>query len=136
MSTISHTHDDTDPEQVDLFDLLATIAADTDHTDEHLTPGERFERYHRNNPAIYAVLVSLAREWVARTGRRRVGIKSLVERTRWEIAVRTNDPDYKIGNTHVAFYARLIMAQEPDLAGLFELRPSIADEWIRDRRAA
>ena len=44
--------------------------------------------------------------------------------------MQTTDPEYKINNNFTAFYARLIMAQEPDLAGIFDLRTSEADEWI------
>jgi hypothetical protein len=49
---------------------------------------------------------------------------------RWEIALATTDADFKIDNSHRAFYSRLIMAQERDLAGLFDLRTSKADLWI------
>lgn len=41
----------------------------------------------------------------------------------------TSDPDFKLNNSYRAYYARLIMAQEPDLAGLFALRKSEADNW-------
>lgn len=95
-----------------------------------LTTAERFEQFHAENPAVYRVLCRLAREWIARTGRHQLAIATLVERARWEILLATNDPDYKINNNFRSYYARLLMAQEPDLADLFELRRSIADEWI------
>lgn len=95
-----------------------------------MTIAEKFQEFHSDNPAVYTVLVRLAREWVSRTGRHRLGIKSLCERARWDIAISTSDPDYKINNYFTAYYARLIMAQEPDLVGLFELRRSEADDWI------
>ena len=91
---------------------------------------DKFVEFHRENPHVYRVLVSLAREWVARSGNHKLGIKTLYERARWEIAMTTSDDDYKLNNTWTAFYARLIMQQEPDLAGLFDLRASEADEWI------
>lgn len=90
----------------------------------------RFDEFHADNPRVYAVLVRLAREWVNSTGRRKLGIKTLYERARWEIALATSDADFKLNNNFTAFYARLIMAQEPDLDGLFDLRTSEADEWI------
>lgn len=102
-------------------------------TDE--TTAEKFEQFHQDNPVVYATLCSLAREWLARTGRPRVGIGQLAERCRWEIAMRTNDPDYKLNNNFRAYYARLIMHNEPDLAGIFELRTSAADEWVEGRAA-
>ena len=90
----------------------------------------KFDRFHADNPKVYQVLVRLAREWVSKTGRHKVGISALYEVARWEIALATSDADFKIDNSHRAFYARLIMTQEPDLAGLFDLRASKADEWI------
>lgn len=96
---------------------------------------EKFEKFHRDNPLVYDALCRLARDWLAATGRRRAGIGSLAEIVRWQIAMRTNDPDFKINNTYNAYYARLMMATEPDLAGIFELRTSDADEWLESRAA-
>ncbi|OBI95586.1 hypothetical protein A5625_08160 [Mycobacterium sp. 1465703.0] len=96
---------------------------------------ERFEEFHADNPVVYDTLVRLAREWVARTGRHKLGIATLFERTRWEIALATNDPEYKLNNNWKAYYARLIMRREPDLDELFDLRASEADEWIAGRAA-
>ena len=95
-----------------------------------MTITTRFLEFHQENPNVYRVLVRLARDWVAKTGRRKLAIKTLYERARWEIAMQTTDPEYKINNNFTAFYARLIRAQEPDLAGIFDLRTSEADEWI------
>jgi len=95
-----------------------------------MTITTRFLEFHQENPNVYRVLVRLARDWVAKTGRRKLAIKTLYERARWEIAMQTTDPEYKINNNFTAFYARLIMAQEPDLAGIFDLRTSEADKWI------
>lgn len=101
---------------------------------EDESTAEKFEQFHADNPVVYATLCSLAREWVARTGRP-AGIGQLTERCRWEIAMRTNDPQFKINNNYRPYYARLIMISEPDLTGIFELRPSAADEWMESRAA-
>lgn len=53
------------------------------------TMSDRFEKFHRDNPRVYATLVRLAREWIASTGRRKIGIATLYERVRWEIAITT-----------------------------------------------
>lgn len=132
-----------DNQQDDLFSVLrdaASITHESDDNDQALTTAEEFERYHEQNPAIYKAMVILCRQWISRTGRRKLGINAVVERTRWEIAVQTNT-DPKIDNNFAPYFARLIMAQERDLAGLFDLRRSGADEWIarrldQDRRAA
>jgi hypothetical protein len=94
------------------------------------TIADRFEEFDRENPDVYRVLVRLAREWVARTGHHKLGIATLFEIARWEIALATSDPEFKLNNSYRAYYARLIHKQEPDLDGLFDLRASAADAWI------
>jgi hypothetical protein len=89
-----------------------------------------FDRFHAENPKVYETLVRLAREWVARFGGHKLGIATLYETARWQITIATNDAEFRLNNNYRAWYARLIMAQEPDLAGLFDLRTSKADLWI------
>ena len=89
-----------------------------------------FDRFHADNPKVYETLVRLAREWVARFGGHKLGIATLYETARWQITLATNDAEFRLNNNWRSYYARLIMAQEPDLAGLFDLRASKADEWI------
>lgn len=98
------------------------------------TTAQRFDEFHAANPEVYRVLVRLAREWVAATGRHKLGIKTLYERARWEIALQTGDADYKLNNNYTAYYARLIMYQERDLCDMFDMRWSEgADTWILER---
>jgi hypothetical protein len=87
----------------------------------------QFLEFHEANPHVYEILVRLAREWVRRTGRHRIGVAILWERMRWELSVQTTAEAPKLNNNHRAYYARLIMAQEPDLNALFEIRRSKAD---------
>lgn len=82
---------------------------------------DEFWQFHHRNPAVYALLVKLAREWKRNTGNK-LGIKALFERARWESGIRTDSREYNLNNNHTAFYARLIMSQERDLDGLFNLR--------------
>ena len=89
-----------------------------------------FDRFHADNPKVYEVLVRLAREWVGQFGGHKLGIATLYETARWQITLATNDAEFRLNNNWRSYYARLIMAQEPDLAGLFDLRASKADEWI------
>lgn len=95
---------------------------------------DAFEEFHCANPLVYDVFVAQAREWQA-SGRAKCGVKMLFERVRWELAIRTVGDDYKINNNHAPFYARLIMAREDDLAGLFNVRSSEADAWMAFRTA-
>lgn len=94
--------------------------------------GEKFERFHGENPNVYRTLVRLAREWVNQTGRSKIGIKSLYEVARWHLAIETSDPEYRLNNNYTAFYSRLIMLRESDLDGVFDLRCSEADDWLHD----
>jgi hypothetical protein len=91
---------------------------------------ERFEQFHAENPRVYETLRNLARQWIASTGRTKLGMKALFERARWELVIATKDPDFVLNNNFTAYYARLLMHQESDLAGLFDLRRSDADEWL------
>jgi len=82
-----------------------------------------FWRFHNTNPRVYALLVKLAREWVKAKGKNKLGMVMLFHRARWDIEMSTNDEfGFKLNNNHVPFYARLIMEQEPDLSGVFNLR--------------
>lgn len=95
-----------------------------------LTTAQKFEQFHAENGHVYTLLVQLARQWKSTTGREKLGVAALYERARWEIAVRTNDPDFRLNNDYRSYYSRMIMIREPDLADLFELRRSAADGWI------
>ena len=82
---------------------------------------DAFWTFHRANPAVYRLLVRLAREW-HRATRKKIGMKCLFERARWEHAMTTTGEEYVLNNNHTPYYARLIMHQERDLDGLFNRR--------------
>ena len=81
----------------------------------------KFWEFHVDHPEVYRYLVQFARQWRS-VGRSRLGIKALFERVRWEIGIRDDKPPPKLNNNHTAFYARLIMERNSDLAGIFALR--------------
>ena len=82
----------------------------------------RFQEFHVRNPRVYETLVKLAREAKAE-GRHRIGIKMLWEVVRWNLSRDLPyDEPFKLPNDYHSRYARLIMAQEPDLAGIFAVR--------------
>lgn len=84
-----------------------------------------FDEFHASNPEVYAELVKLARQ-VKTAGFKKFGIRMIWERMRWSFTVeqvkRVDGDEYKFNDHYTPFYARLIMAQEPDLCGLFEVR--------------
>lgn len=81
-----------------------------------------FWQFHHANPHVYTRLTHLARN-LHQQGRQRVGMKMLFEVLRWHHLSTTGDADgFRLNNNYHAYYARLIMAREPDLDGVFELR--------------
>ena len=81
-----------------------------------------FEIYHEQHPEVYAHLVALARQW-HRATRKKIGIATLYERLRWEYGITGRDQHgFKLNNNYRAYYARLIMEENPDLAFMFDLR--------------
>ena len=79
-----------------------------------------FARFHRENPHVYRLLVKLCRQ-AQRSGRDRWSINGVFEVLRWSMMTTTGD-DFKLNNDYRADYARLVMAQEPELQGFFETR--------------
>jgi len=85
------------------------------------TIDERFAEFHASNPQVYRNLVALAHRAFA-AGRDRLGMKQLWEVLRWEYALGTTGDTYKLNNDYTALYARLLAANEPELAHVFETR--------------
>lgn len=82
---------------------------------------ERFRRFHSANPEVYRNLVNLARQ-LKRSGRDSYGIVGLYEVLRYDASLKTDGKPFKLSNDYRSRYARLIMAQEPDLEGFFKTR--------------
>jgi hypothetical protein len=102
------------PSQLSLFEDWDTTPAKKSITD-------RFWAFHESNPRTYEHIVRLARQAKARS--KRVGMKAIWERLRWWAAFETDGEEpFKLNNSFTAHYARLVMAQEPDLEGVFETR--------------
>jgi hypothetical protein len=95
---------------------------------EETTIRGKFENYDAEHPEVYRQLVRLSYEWKA-AGRSKLGIKTLIERLRWEwhVAGLQDSDGYKINNNFAPHYARKIMANNPQLEGLFETRQLTAE---------
>lgn len=81
---------------------------------------EAFERFHRENPHVYEALRTRA----LRAKRRgyRPGIGCLFEVLRWSHGMTTAGDEFLLNNNYRSHYARLLMANEPELEGFFEVR--------------
>ena len=115
-----------EPQAENLFDFAAIEYEKTE------TAEERFWKFHGANPWVYRELVRLARELTAAQRRRcrtpKIGIRLLVERLRWDWEINTTSFDgFKINDHVCPYYARLIMASEPDLANVFETRRTVEE---------
>ena len=82
---------------------------------------EQFRTFHHENPRVYERLVELAREW-KRAGHAKCSIDMLFHLLRWDEGIRTRGDQFVLNSNYTSRYARLIMANEPDLDGLFNLR--------------
>jgi hypothetical protein len=103
------------------FDLeLAPDLVDVE-LDRTLSIREQWLVFHAANPAVYSAIVRIARDLRAR-GFERCGIALIFERLRWLHAIRTQGDDYRLNHNWRAWYAREVMAREPDLADFFEIR--------------
>lgn len=85
------------------------------------TPQELFDEFHAANPYVYAKFRELALDLVD-VGHEKLSISMLFEIVRWEHALRTTDPEFKLNNNLRSRYSRLLMQSEPRLAGKFEIR--------------
>jgi hypothetical protein len=83
----------------------------------------RFRDFHDANPLVYANLVRLAREAKGR-GHNRISIGMLWEVLRWNklVAIIDGSSRYELNDNYRSRFARLIMEQEPELDGIFEVR--------------
>ena len=83
---------------------------------------ERFADFHVQNPDVYQAIVEIARVMKGR-GIHKMGIALIFERLRWLHYIDTKGAEpFKLSNSFRAEYSRLIMQQEPSLAGFFEIR--------------
>jgi hypothetical protein len=83
---------------------------------------EQFESFHADNPRVWELYKRFALELVGK-GRKRYGISMITERIRWETAISTNGEEFKISNNFRSRYARKLMSEVPELAGMFRIKP-------------
>ena len=89
---------------------------------------EAFLKFHKENPKVYNYFREYFFYLHKRKGWERVS--GIIERLRWEILVKTNDPDFKINNNFTAHYVRLFLSENPEYEKCFELRNIKSDVQI------
>lgn len=82
----------------------------------------KFVQFHEENPNVYTRLRELAFEW-KNAGHEKIGIAMLYEVMRWTAGLKSKDLDgFTLNNNYKAYYARMLMFNEPELRGMFDLR--------------
>jgi hypothetical protein len=83
----------------------------------------RFREFHAAHPEVYDRLCELARN-LRHRGYTHLGIGMLWETLRYftMLGAKPDEDTFKLNDHYRSRYARLIMDNEPDLSGLFELR--------------
>ena len=81
----------------------------------------RFQRFHENNPEVFAELERLT-NIVVDNGIQRIGIELLMNQIRWNSMLRTRGDVFKINQNYASRYSRLLVAEHPEWDGLFEFR--------------
>lgn len=80
-----------------------------------------FVAFHHANPHVYTTLRTLALQ-ARDAGASKLGMKALWEVCRWQLKLDTSTAQPKLNNIWTPYYARLLMANEPSLDGVFETR--------------
>lgn len=112
--------------------MIEQVQYDFDFLQSQSALERRFHEFHEANPHVYRELVTLALQ-LRQKGHGAYGIKSLFEVIRWHRALETTDQDFKLNNNHAPYYARAIMAAEPELRGFFNVRELKTERAKHDR---
>lgn len=104
---------------LDLLSWSPRVSVPRDDRDRP-TIEERWEQFNRANPHVFDEALRLARERLDR-GETRIGAKALWEELRRSIEVRKLG-EYRLNNDFTSTVARLLIAAEPRLEGVIELR--------------
>ena len=88
----------------------------------HARSRHAFLPFHAAHPEVYLYLFSLVRQlW--NKGFRHCGIRTVWEHMRWHFQVEQGQgEDFKLNDRYVSRYVRLLIAENPEFDGMFELR--------------
>lgn len=89
--------------------------------DRESAADQKFREFDEKNPHVYTQLVKLTKDLRAR-GHRKIGMQMLFEVIRWRSMLRTEGDPFKMNNNYAGRYARKVMAEYPELDGIFETR--------------
>lgn len=81
-----------------------------------------FEKFHAENPHVYASVVEVCLD-LKEQGFDKGSIWLVFNRLRWLYAIKTTGSKFRLSNNHTGYYARVVMAANPELDGFFTLKP-------------
>ena len=82
----------------------------------------RFHQWLPNNTHVISAFGRYARELKDHGNRTHYSAKAICERLRWDSMVKENGSDYKLSNDMTTPIARLLMAVDPKLEGMFRFK--------------
>jgi hypothetical protein len=82
---------------------------------------KRFQSFHLENPDVYKLFEQYSLE-VKHSGRKKYSAWTILQVIRWQKDLKTKGNLFKINNDFIALYARLLMEQNSELEGFFEIR--------------
>lgn len=81
----------------------------------------RFEEFDQENPHVYEEIFEIAS--TAKTnGVDRLGIATIFEVMRYNVAIRTKGDRFKLNNNFRAMYVRKLVEEYPQFTNMFETR--------------
>jgi hypothetical protein len=87
----------------------------------------KFRVWLRENMEIYDAFTQYARDYRSIEHRDIYSANAIWQRIRWDTMMGgsgKDDKEWKLNAIYTSFFARLVMAAEPDLEGMFKLRGS------------
>lgn len=85
------------------------------------TKRDKFNEFHRDNPGVYKLFKKFAFQLIE-AGCKRLGSKQIIERIRFETAIKTQGDDFKINNNHTCFYSREFCKEFPEHLDKFSFK--------------
>jgi len=82
---------------------------------------QKFEDFDIAHPEVYTHFQDFANQ-IRGAGHTKYGAKTIIERIRWEIDLKSSDGEFKINNNFISRYARKLINEDPAFEGFFNLR--------------
>ncbi len=86
-----------------------------------LTIQQRFEAFHEANGWVILAFEALIADWLAH-GHSKVGVKAQAEIIRWTYGRQTHGDEFRLNNSLVSRYARLLIERNPAWSDAIEIR--------------